>query len=294
MSDEQRWASVEAALLTKHHKLTMIGPALATVGIQVIATDAFDTDTLGSFSGETPRRQTPLECARTKAKLAAELTGLPIGIGSEGSFGGGPYAGLVNWDDELLLLLDTRTGQEIMAFASGPVPLASLETDQLAAIAQHLQQHDAAQGWICSYGQGDAQQQSQGLNDGKGLVKGLVGFAQVQAALATAGLLRDAETLSETIKLQPDLRAHLCPARQSYIQQAAQQLAERWRSLCPSCHQPDFWRKAVETGLPCEVCHYPTGRIKSYTKKCDCCGYIEQEPSSVEFADQGHCPLCNP
>jgi len=280
MSDEPRWASVEAALLTKHHKLALIGPALAKVGINVIDTDAFDTDTLGSFSGETPRLQTPLECARTKARLAAELTGLPIGIGSEGSFGGGPYAGLVNWDDELLLLVDTRTGQEIMAFASGPVPLASLETDQLAAISQHLQQHDIAQGWICSYP--------------AGVVKGLVGFTQINSALATAGLVVDGQSLNEKIKLQPDLRAHLCPARQSYIQQAANQLAERWLSLCPTCHKPDFWRKAVATGLPCEVCHYPTGRIKSYTKKCDCCGYVEQEPTGVEFADQGHCPLCNP
>jgi hypothetical protein len=280
MSDELRLASVEAALLTKHHKLALIGPALAKVGISVIDTDTFDTDTLGSFSGETPRLQTPLECARTKARLAAELTGLPIGIGSEGSFGGGPYAGLVNWDDELLLLMDTRTGQEIMAFASGPVPLASLETDQLAAIAQHVQQHDVAQGWICSFADG--------------LLKGLVGFGQIATALTQAGLMVDANSLKEKIKLQPDLRAHLCPARQSYIQQAANQLAERWLSLCPSCHKPDFWRKAVETGLPCEVCHYPTGRIKSYTKKCDCCGYVEQEPTGVEFADQGHCPLCNP
>jgi len=279
-SEKHSVAIVEAALLTKHHKLALIEPVLAAIGIRVIDTDAFDTDTLGSFSGETPRRQTPLECARTKAQLAAELTGLPIGIGSEGSFGGGPYAGLVNWDDELLLLLDTRTGQEIVAVASGPVPLASLETESLAAIARHLQQHDAAQGWICSFSQG--------------LAKGLVGLEQVQAALTAAGLLTDAATLSEKIKLQPDLRAHLCPARQQYIQQAAQQLAARWQSLCPSCQQPDFWRKAVETGLPCEVCRYPTDRIKSYIKKCDGCGYIEREPSRVEFAEQGHCPLCNP
>ena len=85
MTDELDAPMLEAALLTKHHKLALIAPALATAGIQVRSTDAFDTDTLGSFSGETPRLQTPLECARTKARLAAELTGLPIGIGSEGS-----------------------------------------------------------------------------------------------------------------------------------------------------------------------------------------------------------------
>jgi hypothetical protein len=280
MVDNATTTPVTAALLTNHQKQPLIAPALAQVGLTVVATDAFDTDSLGSFSGEIPRLQTPVDCARAKAKLAAELTGLPIGIGSEGSFGGGPYPGIVNWDDELLLLLDTRSGQEIMAFASGPVPLASLETDQLSAIKQHVQQHDAAQGWICRYR--------------GGLRKGLVGFEQIHAAMLAAGVLLDADTFSESIKLQPDLRAHLCPARQSYIQQAAAQLAQRWLSLCPSCQQPDFWRKAAETGLPCEVCHYPTGRIKSYSKKCDCCGYIEQEPNSVEFADQAHCPLCNP
>jgi hypothetical protein len=126
------------------------------------------------------------------------------------------------------------------------------------------------------------------------LRKGLVGVTEIKAALSAAGLLLDETRLHQPIQLQPDLRAHLCPARQGYIQQAAAQLAQRWVSLCPSCQRPDFWRKAAQTGLPCEVCHYPTGRIQSYSKKCDCCGYIEQEPNSVEFADQAHCPMCNP
>jgi len=52
---------------------------------QVVSTDAFDTDQLGTFSGETSRTLSPSDCAARKAHLACELTGLSMGLGSEGS-----------------------------------------------------------------------------------------------------------------------------------------------------------------------------------------------------------------
>ncbi|WP_333606893.1 hypothetical protein [Arsukibacterium sp.] len=57
-----------AAFLTKHHKVPLVAPALAEVGIMVQLTDLFDTDSLGSFSGEIPRTLSPLACVKTKAK----------------------------------------------------------------------------------------------------------------------------------------------------------------------------------------------------------------------------------
>jgi hypothetical protein len=68
------------ALLTKHDKAGMVAPALAPLGLEVLATDGFDTDTLGTFSGEVERTLSPLECARRKARLACELTGLPVAV----------------------------------------------------------------------------------------------------------------------------------------------------------------------------------------------------------------------
>lgn len=269
-----------AALLTKHQKLALIAPALAQVGLKLQLTEAFDTDALGSFSGETARTQSPLDCAKTKAKLACEATGLAIGIGSEGSFGGGPAPGLLNWDDEVLCLFYQDKQQFIMAYASGPVPLSDLKTDQLALIRAHLEQHDAAQGWLLSYS--------------TGLLKGLLGFDAIFQAVQHADLLSTSGQLTEVIRISPDLRAHLCPARQRYIQQAAAQLADRLLALCPVCQAADFWRKAHEPGLPCSACTYPTQRVKYYIKKCDCCGHTEHEPPAEPYAEPAYCPLCNP
>jgi len=270
----------QAALLTKHQKLPLIAPALAAVGIKLQLAEGFDTDSLGTFAGEVPRQLSPVDCVKTKAKLAAELTALPLGLGSEGSFGGGPLPGLINWDDELLCLYDASSGQFMIAHAAGPVPLSAIETADLAQLRTHIEQQDPQQGWICS---------ADNL-----LLKGLVGFDAMLAALTEAGLVLSDSALSCKIRLSADLRAHLCPSRRLYIQQAAVQLAARLQSRCPQCAAPDFWRSGADQGLPCTACHYPTQKIKTYHKSCSCCGHTESEAVQQTFADPAHCPLCNP
>ena len=47
------------------------------------------------------------------------LTGEQFGLGSEGSFGGGPYPGLMNWDEEVICFYDKRTGIAIYVSGSG-------------------------------------------------------------------------------------------------------------------------------------------------------------------------------
>ena len=285
---DQTLPVANTAILTKHQKLPLIAPALTALGFHLQLSEDFDTDTLGTFAGEIPRQLSPLECVKTKAKLAAELTGLRFGIGSEGSFGGGPMPSLVNWDDELLCMYDSKVQQFIIARSAGPVALSSLITDDLAMLQAHIEKSSADgstdlsshQGWICT--------------SSAGLVKGLIGFSALLSHLQASGLLNSAEQLCEKITISPDLRAHLCPERQQYIQQAAVQLAERIRARCPACAAADFWRKAAETGLPCAACDYPTPQIKHYIKQCDCCGHKEYESAVSEYADPAHCPLCNP
>lgn len=270
----------QIALLTKHHKAQLIAPPLLSLGIGLSATDAFDTDTLGTFAGDITRQHSPVECARTKAQLAMSLTGLPIGLGSEGSFGGGPMPGLVNWDEELLLYLDSRSGQEIVAVAAGPISLTAVASDDLSMLHAHMALQDPQQGWI--------------VRHANGLVKGLVGVNALAQALSAIGLLQSNTLLKEQVQLEPDFRAHLCPARQQYIKQAAEQLAARLQALCPKCQAPDFWRKAAERGLPCELCAYPTSQVKYYIKGCSCCGHTEHEAATAAQATANHCPLCNP
>ncbi|VEB44225.1 Uncharacterized protein conserved in bacteria [Chromobacterium violaceum] len=92
-----------AALLTRHGKHAAIAPALAGIGWDLALVDSFDTDSLGAFTGETPRAGSQLDAALAKARLACELSGLRYGIGSEGSFGGDPWLGRCGWATELLL-----------------------------------------------------------------------------------------------------------------------------------------------------------------------------------------------
>ncbi|MFN3163213.1 MAG: DUF6671 family protein [Pseudohongiellaceae bacterium] len=157
------------ALLTRHHKANVIAPPLAVLGLEVHSTDAFDTDTLGTFSGEIERKLSPLDCARRKARLACELTGLSIGLGSEGSFGGGPLAGLMNWDEELLVLVDIEHDLEITAVSSGPVQLSEFAPHSVADVQRQLAPFPADQGWI--------------LKLPNQISKGLVGPEQVAAQL---------------------------------------------------------------------------------------------------------------
>ena len=84
------------ALPTLHVKervlATVLEPGLGGV-LQRI--DDFDTDTLGSFTRETPRAGTQIEAARKKARIGMARTGLRCGLGSKDAFGADPFAGLI-------------------------------------------------------------------------------------------------------------------------------------------------------------------------------------------------------
>jgi ribosomal protein S27AE len=274
------WQGRVVGLLTRHDKARMIAPALSTLGLSLVDTDAFDTDRLGTFSGEVERTLTPLECARHKAQLACELTGLDLGLGSEGSFGGGPMPGLVNWDQELLVLWDHSRGQEIVAHAAGPVGVATIALASMADLEHKLARFDAAQAWV--------------LRHPGGLIKGLLGQQAILEQLALVGLSGSGGELVQKVTLEPDLRAMHCPERQGYIRQAAEQLAERLQSFCPRCSAANFWLDEAEKGLPCGCCGTPTELPTAFIRRCQACEYQIREPGDPVTADPGDCPWCNP
>ncbi|WP_333606892.1 Sua5/YciO/YrdC/YwlC family protein [Arsukibacterium sp.] len=150
--------------------------------------------------------------------MACELTGLSLGIGSEGSFGGGPVPGLLNWDDELLCLYDSVKQRFIIARASGLVPLFHLETDQIAQLRAHLEKQDKGQGWICSFS--------------SAMVKGLVGFAAVYDALEQHGLLLSSDRLSEVAVVTPSMRPLLNPLLTQLIVRFATLKAAVYFTFC--------------------------------------------------------------
>lgn len=261
----------QVAFCTKHHKTAIIAPLLQSLGFKLVEYAAFDTDSLGTFSGECPRTLTPDEAALEKAKQACQATSMRYGLGSEGSFGGGPYPGFVNWNHELLCLYDSHSEQIIYASAQGPTSLEPMVFESFAELSRTLILL-GEQRWI--------------LNVENQLNKG--------QTLASLSQLEDNNTLTYPVTLEPDFRAMYCPERQQMIHKAGADLVKRLAATCPACQAPNFVVKATETGLTCSHCHYPTQQVKSETYHCDMCHHESIQTHPDFSADPAQCGVCNP
>lgn len=86
----------KVAFLTKHGKQNIVRkPLELALGCEIVHTDRFDTDHLGTFTRDIARAGSQLDAARKKAQLGMELTHASVGLASEGAFGPDPYAGMV-------------------------------------------------------------------------------------------------------------------------------------------------------------------------------------------------------
>ena len=262
----------QVALITKHQKARWIAPYLAPLGYEVNESNLFDTDVLGTFSGEVERTLSPMEAALTKAQKACELTQSDWGLGSEGSFGGGPAPGMINWNDELLCLYQASTGITIYAHAAGPTAVHELTLDGKVPLTQKLLRLPD-QLWI--------------LRCEDNIEKGL-------SAEQLLARLKDIETSSQKIKIEPDLRAMNCPQRQQMIVKAAEDLVRRLSETCPKCQAFNFVVKEKQPGLPCGLCTLPTEQAKSWTRICDDCGNRDDQAVEQKNADPTYCQFCNP
>ncbi len=101
-------------IATKHEKEKVIAPILEkALGVKCMVSVNFDTDRLGTFTGEIERENDAIETARNKCLMAMELNKADLAIASEGSFGPHPSMFFVYADDEILLLLDKKNKLEI-------------------------------------------------------------------------------------------------------------------------------------------------------------------------------------
>ena len=271
-----RFACQPVALLTRHGKQEIIGPLLSDhLNARLVHTDAFDTDSLGNFSGETPRRLTPLACATRKAGLACRLTGLAMGLGSEGSFDTGPL-GLGTRDDELVTCINIIEGWTVTGHAAGASRAQEYRCNSMAELRACLRDIPPGQGLLVK------------ADDKTG--KGLHGSDRVMAMLSqwfARGPL-------PTVTISWDLRAHHCPPRRAIIRRATANLIARLMSTCPACHRPGFWPEQAETGLPCEQCTLPTNMIRQWPARCEGCGYQEEWKVNRTAAVPAYCLNCNP
>jgi hypothetical protein len=262
----------QVVLITKHGKARWIAPHLEPLGYQVTESTLFDTDSLGTFSGEIERTLSPKEAALSKAKKACELTKADWGLGSEGSFGGGPAPAMINWNTELLCLYQASSGVTVYAQAAGPTSVQEFTLDGDLPLAQTLLKQPN-QLWI--------------LRSEQGIEKGL-------SATQVLDRVTDIGGSTEQLKIEPDLRAMHCPERQQMIAKAAEDLVRRLSTTCPECQAFNFVVKEKQPGLTCTLCSLPTEQAKSWTRICDACGHRHDDIVEQKGADPTYCHFCNP
>jgi hypothetical protein len=270
------------ALLTQHDKEKVIAPLLASaIDCQVVQVTGFDTDRLGTFTRQIPRPGTQLEAARKKARIGMDLSGLPIGLASEGSFGPDPFIGMFSWNVEMIIWIDDMLGIEVVGVASGETNFSHLltanwEEAETFAHAASFPEH------------------------------GLVARPQHEDDPRVRKDIAEWETLREAFRwacgeadngcafLEIDMRAHMNPTRMKMIGQAAQDLARKLCSLCPICDAPGFQLAERVPGLPCEDCGTPTREARADIHHCVRCGHQVTLERPVTAAPAGRCDWCNP
>ena len=277
-----------AAIATLHHKEWYITASLhAKLQWQVVPYSEFDTDALGTFSGEIERTLTPLDCATEKARQALAVDGASIGLGNEGSFSADPYL-LCTINQELLVAVDEQgqllaTGQYTAPINIDIVECSPSDWQTNPTIVETFIQAIPTDQAVILVAK-DEQQQIIEVH------KPLYEQSAIRAAL-------DHSSSNPTVRLLEltyDLRALHCPQRQIHIARAAEDLARRLSHHCPKCGTVDFVADHKVAGLPCELCGAPTTLPKAVVARCKQCGHKETTAVMQTIASAVHCSLCNP
>jgi len=277
------YAERRVALLTQHGKEHVIAPVLdAALGCRVERVSGFDTDTLGTFTRDIPRPGTQREAARKKARIGMELSGLPLGLASEGSFGPDSMAGLFPWNVELLVFIDDERGIEVTGMAQQATRFAHLLTGDWEQAAQFARQAGFPEHCLVVRPQGQ---------DDPRIEKDIATWAALEAAFQRArGRAENGQVF-----LEHDVRAHAHPTRRNVIRLAAEDLAAKLNSPCPACSAPGFWIVERVGGLACADCGAPTREIRAEVCGCRKCEYrLVHERADRQYADPGRCDNCNP
>ncbi len=270
-------------IATKHKKEEVISPLFRKhLHVDCFVAEEFDTDSLGTFSGEVERKSNAIETLRQKCSLATKHTDFDMVVASEGSFGAHPTLFFAPADDELVMFKDFKHDLEITARH------LSVETNFDGMLIETIV---------------DLKKFAQKVNfPSHGIIlKSSKDHPEI--------ILKDIETYSElqenfkvlkkkypTVYAETDMRAHRNPSRMVVIKEAIEKLIEKINTLCPSCQTPGFEVKQVNSGLPCELCGFKTKSTLSHTYGCAKCDYKEEKfyPFDKKNENPMYCDNCNP
>ncbi|XOV66309.1 MAG: DUF6671 family protein [Fluviicola sp.] len=270
-------------IATKHGKESVIGPKLKqAIGVEYIVPNHFDTDELGTFSGEVERTLTPIEAAREKCRRAIEQTNCDLAVASEGSFGAHPTLFLVPADEEFLVLLDVKNDIEIVArHLTTETNFGGESVNNWEALKAFTEKSRFPDHAVIL---------KNSEKNWEYIKKGIQNEDELKSAFDTC------LSVYGTVFAETDMRAMLNPSRMKAISQATDELIRKIQSKCPKCSIPGFDIKERQAGLPCSNCNMPTRSTLQHVYCCEHCNYeqIEKFPLGKEQEDPMYCDFCNP
>ncbi|MBS3950300.1 MAG: hypothetical protein KGZ53_06530 [Peptococcaceae bacterium] len=281
--EKQIYKDRQIVLLTKHKKEEAIQPILEkATGCSLIVETNFDTDKFGTFSRDITRTKSQLETARLKIKEGMLLSGLDIGVASEGSFGSHPFIP-VPWNIELVLLFDQQENFELYGIhESGETNFAQLLTASFDEAVSFAKKIGFPEHYLII--------RSDDSESDK-IIKGINDYDLLKEAFAWCA----ANSHSGKVFIETDMRAHANPTRMGNIKKATEDLISRLHNFCPNCAAPGFIVSERIKGLPCDLCGLPSNLVLKNISKCHKCSYLqEQLHPNGKFAAAQYCHFCNP
>jgi len=277
------FAGRKLVIATKHHKEKIIAPLFEKAfGLNCFTPENFDTDLLGTFTGEIERKEDPIITLKNKCLQAMELSDCDLGIASEGSFGSHPSIPFAHADDEFLIFIDKKNDLEIIERE------LSITTNFNGTEVKTEEELNKFAGHIKFPSHALIMQKAP--DDTSGIIKGITNWNLLKETFQTF-LKKHGSAYVLT-----DMRALYNPTRMQIIKIAAEKLVKKINSCCPSCQTPGFEINEAKRGLPCELCGLPTKSVLSYIYVCKKCTFSEEEkfPNQRKFEEPTFCDFCNP
>lgn len=270
-------------IATKHQKEKVIAPILEKeLGVSCFTDETFDTDTLGTFTGEVERVLDPISTAREKCLRAMKLNNCDLGVSSEGSFGPHPSIFFISADDEFLIFIDTKNNIEVIVRELSTTTNFNGKQiqSQMELIAFAKDIGFPKHGLILRKSKDENTEIHKGITDLETLKK----------------LFEQLYSKYNSVYAETDMRAMYNPTRMSVIEQATQKLAQKIKSTCPQCQTPGFGITDAKKGLECSLCGSPTNSTLSYIYVCQQCKFTKEEmyPNKKTTEDPTYCDYCNP
>jgi hypothetical protein len=270
-------------IVTKHQKEKVISPLFEKAfDLRCRTSLSFDTDSLGTFTGEVERVNDPITTLRNKCMLAMDLEGFDLAVASEGSFGPHPQFYFAPLDTELAIFIDKLNGIEIITSAAtmntnfGGRSVDSYEDLVKFANDSKFPSHAIIlrkEAGFC-----------------EDIFKGISSEEDLEFAYKFL-FAKYGSVFAET-----DMRAMNNPTRMIAIEQVFEKLIVKLNSHCPKCNAVGFDIENVKRGLPCSKCGIKTRSILAHIYRCKLCSYTEDRiyPNKIVTEDPMYCDFCNP